>query len=117
MAAAFGILGALWLVLGHTGRGQVFLWIAAIVAALVLLVPPVWRVLFRVWTRIARWLGLALTMTVLFLLYALLITPIGWVRRLRGHPPLDTRWPDARPTAWIAKESASRTVERYERPF
>jgi hypothetical protein len=117
MAGALGLLGALWLVLGHTGRGRVFLLIATGVAALVLLAPPAWLAVFRVWTRIARWLGLALTMTVLVLIYALLVTPIGWWRRLRGHLPLDTRWPHAPESEWIAKQSAPRTIERYERPF
>ena len=117
IAAAFGLVGAVSLLLGHEGRARTLLIAAALIAALALFLLPVWIPIYRVWTWIARRLGLALTWIVLFAVHVLLITPIGLIRRWSGRPPLDTRWPGAQTTAWMPKESAPRSIDRYERPF
>jgi hypothetical protein len=117
IAIAFGVIGSISLLRGHPGSARILLPAGAVVAALALFLLPVWRPVLRVWTWIARGLGLALTWLVLLAVHALLITPIGLARRLAGRPPLDTRWPGRQTTGWAPKESAPRTMDRYERPF
>lgn len=66
-------------------------WALAAAAAFVLvglLVPGVLGPLYRVWMRLGHLLGTVNTKIILFLVWWVIVTPIGLVRRLVGKDPM-----------------------------
>jgi hypothetical protein len=84
VAAGFGVIGVLPLVI----RGQSVRWWAVVIAAAMLLtgliLPQVLRPVFKVWMFVGAILGWINTRVILCLLYYGLIVPIGIARRLTG---------------------------------
>lgn len=88
----------------------------ALLAGLAGLAP---RVLVRpaaLWLRLAHGLGWLSTRLALGLLFFLVITPIGLVRRLGGADPLDRRG-SPRETYWRPYPPRQRDPRYYERLF
>ena len=92
VGAVFALLGAWWLY-----RGK-FAWVApalmCVGAALVLFGLAFPRALVlpnRVWTALASALGYVMTRLILALVFFLIVTPIGVVKRLTGWDPLGRR--------------------------
>ncbi|HMB93369.1 MAG TPA: SxtJ family membrane protein [Rhodothermales bacterium] len=95
-------------------------WLGGIGGALVVLgsmVPVLLRPLYRVWMALAIVLGFVMTRVLLTLVFFLLITPIGLVRRLFGKDPLRQK-PDADATSyWIPKTYDDPSKERLEKYY
>ncbi len=74
--------------------------------------------LYRAWMGVAVVLGFVMTRVVLTLVYALVVTPIGLVRRALGHDSLRQSWP-ALPgsTGWQPHETPDDPRAALERPF
>ena len=80
------------------------------------LAPRVLDPVQRVWMRGATALGYVNTRIILTLLYYLVITPIGLVRRLFSDP-LDRKLHDAKPSNWIRREHAPVDPASYRQQF
>jgi hypothetical protein len=85
-AASGGLLGA--------GAALVVLGAAA---------PRVLRPVFRAWMTLAFALGFVMTRVILTLVFFLLVTPIGVLRRTLGTSPIRTRPDPTAPTYWLPR--------------
>jgi hypothetical protein len=70
----------------------------------------------RGWMRFADVLGRINTRIILGLLYCLVITPVGLVRRWVADP-LDRRMRDGRPSVWVTRPRAPVDPTRYRQQF
>jgi hypothetical protein len=70
----------------------------------------------RGWMRFAEGLGRVNTRIILALLYWLVITPVGIVRRWLADP-LDRRMRDGRPSVWITRPREPVDPARYRQQF
>lgn len=79
------------LVLHVAFRRQGFVTAAIVLLVLTMGVPRVFGPAAVVWLGISRVLGAVMSRVILTLIFALVITPIGAVRRLLGHDALQLR--------------------------
>lgn len=94
---------------------------AGLVWALGTWTPTLLRPLFKAWMMLAVVLGFIMTRVILFLVFALVVTPIGLIMRALGRDPLK-KHPDATlPTYWIPKDRSEwqgiPPAERFKRLF
>ena len=80
------------------------------------LAPQLLAPLERAWMALAHVLGRINTTLMLALLYYLLFTPIGWLRRL-GKDPLDRRMGEAKSSHWVRRDKQQTDAERYRHQF
>lgn len=75
------------------------------------LIAPLWlRPLYIVWMLVALVLGAIVTRIIIALVFYLLITPIGWVRRTFSKNGLPGFRPDSRKdTYWIKRDKEERS--------
>ena len=101
----FGGLAA-WraFVVHDTGRATLALAATAVVVGVIgLLMPAAVRPIFVGWMVLVFPIGWVVTRTLLLLMFALLVTPIAMVFRLRGRDPLYLRPRRDRESYWLAK--------------
>lgn len=101
---------------GHTMPPLVMGTMGAALVAPGLVAPRLLAPIERQWMRFAEALGRLNTRIVLTLLYALVITPVGLIRR-RVHDPLDRRMRDGRASTWVARPRVPVDPARYRRQF
>jgi len=89
----------------------------ALALCAVALISPTWTERFnRGWMAFAAALGYVNSRVVLFLVYYLVVTPLGVILRLTGHDPLSRRAP-RRESYWIPRETPRQPRSGFERPF
>jgi hypothetical protein len=98
--------GVLWavsaaLVVWATGR-----WLAGLL-----------RPLYYAWMMLAVLLGFVMTRVILFLVFALVVTPIGIVMRLLGRDPLKKQSDASLTTYWIPRDTTGPANDRFRRLF
>lgn len=79
------------------------IWLLAIGILLILLamiIPQILSPLRLVWDRIGNTLGMINTTIILFLLYFLIVTPVGFIMRLLGKNSLDLKFDHDNVTYW-----------------
>lgn len=110
-------LGCWWLFRGKAGLlAPSFVAVGALLVLLGLLLP---RALYwpnRGWMALAGVLGWVMTRVVLGLVYFLLVTPIGTVKRLLGWDPLGRRAASSG-SYWREVPDRHRDTRHYERMF
>lgn len=79
--------------------------------------PGLLRPLLRAWMMLAVLLGFVMTRVILFIVFALVVTPIGIIMRLLGKDPLNKRPDASMPTYWIRKEPSEQPADRFRRLF
>jgi hypothetical protein len=120
----FGLsVGGIFLVLAAISAWRGHVWPPAVmgtVGALLflpgLVAPRVLGPVERRWMVFAEALGRFNARIILSVLYYVLITPVGIVRRWRVDP-LDRRLRDGRSTSWIPREPAAVDPARYRQQF
>jgi hypothetical protein len=116
--AGAGIVAAgLALLRHHPGRAAVFAAAGLLPGLLAIVARGTWLAVFRLWMRLAEALGWVMTRVILSVFYLVLLTPVGWFRRLRGRPTLDTAWRDGRTTYWVERDAPEPTIERYSKRY
>ncbi len=70
----------------------------------------------RRWMALAHVLGRINTALLLGLMYYLVFTPVGWLRRLASDP-LDRRMGQAKSSHWVRREGQGTDPDRYRHPF
>jgi Saxitoxin biosynthesis operon protein SxtJ len=127
-SADLNILAALFLVLpGLIGAYKVwwkgaqsgYIWIAVGVGlALCRLVPPLFRLIHRLWLDFSVILGYFVSRILLTIIFFLVIIPTGLIMRLVGKDPMDRKLDPAAATYWQRREpEPDQSIERYERQF
>ena len=83
-----------------------------------LLAPALLRPVYRVWMTLAVVLGFVMTRVLLSVLYVLVITPIGWIRRTASQSPILTKPEPQAESYWIMREASDADdKERLERLY
>lgn len=93
--------------------------IAAIVVHLVnMVVPQVFsRPLAVVWLGLAHAIGAVMSRVMLFLVYALVVTPVGVIRRMLGHDSLRLRAFKSGDESVMVTRNHTFTAADVEKPF
>lgn len=110
-------LGTWWIHRGKFGAaGPAFAGVGGLLVLLGLAVPSVLARPYAGWMALAEGLAFVMTRVILFLVYALVVTPIGVVRRLLGGDPLRRR---AQPVGsyWHPYPERHRDPKHYEKTF
>lgn len=83
-----------------------------------LIAPTLLRLIYRAWMALALVLGFVMTRVLLTLVFALAVTPIGWLRRTFSDSPIRTRPTPDTDSYWIPREPYdSDEKERLERMY
>jgi hypothetical protein len=79
--------------------------------------PTPLKPVYAAWIRTAHFIGKNITRLILILMYYLVITPAGLLKRLFGGAPLPTR-PDREVTSyWVARAEPTQPRDRYIKRF
>jgi hypothetical protein len=100
---------------GHLTAGYVFCAIA-VVGVIGLIVPGAVRWLFIGATIVAFPIGWVVTLVMLAVMFYLILTPVGWVFRLRGRDALQLRLQPERNSYWVTRNDTPEP-ERYLKQF
>ncbi len=117
LAGGFALLGALAWWRGRSSLAAVLLVLALLAALAALLVPTRLGGVQRGWTALGLALSRVTTPIFYSVLYLVVMTPMGWIRRTVGRSPL-ARDPAA-DSYWIARDQLSEEERRrgMERQF
>ena len=112
IALVFGIVGPLlW-----RHALPLWPWIAAVIFWVwALLAPQTLNPVYQVWMRIGLVLGWINTRLILGIIFYLILTPMGIIRRSMGRDPMGREW--KRHVESYSIPSQMRTRESMERPF
>jgi hypothetical protein len=116
VGGAFLVLAAVSAWRGHTIPPRVLGTMGVLLLVPGLVAPRVLGPVERWWMRFAEVLGRINTRIILALLYCLVITPVGIVRRWLGDP-LDRRMHDGKPSVWVARPRGAVDRARYRQQF
>ena len=115
LTAVLAVLAGVAYFLGHPTRAAVCAALGGAVVLAALLAPAIWRIVFRLWMKVAGALGRLLSATALAISFYGVLTPAGLAKRLLGERPLDTAWKDGRASFWHDKPEGTFTVDRYRK--
>ena len=120
----FGILvGGISLILGflllwkQRPAYPYFLGAGGVLLIFGLLLPGVLKPLQKVWMSIAVILGFFMSRIILFILFYLVITPMGLLTRIMGKDILDQKIDKSKKTYWKDIRGIVKTKESYENQY
>ena len=108
VAAGFGVIGLLPLVRGH----QIRIWalvISALFAATALVAPRALKSVYPIWIQLGEALGWVNSRIILGLVYFIILSPIGALRRMLGHDPMQRKFDPGTQTYRISRTKRPRT--------
>jgi hypothetical protein len=111
MAAWFWWRGRSPLVIGIPGG------IGAVLAVLGLAAPGLLVYPNRAWMALAEALSWVSTRVILGLLFYVVLTPLGWWRRMRGADPLARRAPASQTSFWRPYSDRQADTKHYEKMY
>ncbi len=112
-----GVIGAYQLFLKGSRSGYV--WMAVgLVLCLCRLIPPLFRLIYRLWLSFSVVLGYFISRILLTIIFFLVIMPTGLTMRLFGNDPMERKLDPAAPSYWQKKEpQEDNSIARYEKQF
>lgn len=116
LGIVLGLLGALLL----WRNKQIFVYFIAASAGFIasgLLVPSLLRRLHKAWMALSILMGWFMTRVILILLYYLVITPIGLLKRTVTKDSLQRDADGGRGSYWIQREPSENDMKNYENQF
>jgi len=116
----FTVLFAALAVVSYIRGGHAFVWLLSLSAltGLVALISPRWlRPLNRLWMKFAGLLHAIVSPVVLAVLYFLILTPFGFVRRLGGRDTMRRRIDPQIDSYWISREPPGPPPESLRNQF
>ena len=116
VAFVLAALAAWFLYRGRTNAVFVFGGVALALVVIGFLVPPLARRFHVVWMRLAALLGYVNSRILLSLLFYVVFTPFGFVRRLMGRDPLSRRGAK-KESYWTERNRTRQPREQFERLF
>jgi hypothetical protein len=118
VGAVLALLGAWWLYRGKfPGVRPYFVGAGALLVVLGLAFPRALHWPNRAWTALAEALAYVMTRVVLALVYFLVVTPIGVVKRLTGWDPLSRRAPREGGSYWKPYPERQQDTRHYEKMY
>ncbi len=113
----FGLIGAYFLF--WKGKSSGYVWMCVgLGLALLRVVPPVFRLVYRLWISLSVCIGYFVSRLILSIVFFLVITPIGIIMSILGKDPMERKLDKTAASYWQPKtDQAELTVERYERQF
>ena len=116
----FTVLFAALAILSYFREGHAFLWLLPLSAltGLVAIIIPRWlRPLNRLWMKLAALLHAIVSPVVLAVMYFLILTPFGFVRRLAGRDTMRRRFDPRIDSYWISREPPGPPPESLRNQF
>jgi hypothetical protein len=116
VGGVFLFLGCLSWWRGHEVVPRVLWTLGAPLVVLGLVAPTLLAPVERGWMAMAEVVGRFNTRVILSVLFFVVITPVGWVRRWR-QDPLNRRMHDGQPSNWLRREQGPVDPARYRHQF
>ena len=116
----FTVLFAALAVLSYFRGGHAFLWLlplSALIGLVAIIIPRWLRPLNRLWMKLAALLHAIVSPVVLAVLYFLILTPFGFVRRLAGRDTMRRRFDPQIDSYWISREPPGPPPESLRNQF
>src|SRR5689334_10589051 len=114
VGGAFAVLGGVALWRGRQVTATVFFALAALLALLGIVAPRAVPPVRAAWMKGAHAMSRVTTPIILGILYFVILTPIGLVRRLAGKNAMRVRRAES---YWVARDPAAGTAEEMNRQF
>jgi len=112
------ILGGLLLLVAFLATGnRRLLWLSVSFLLVALLKPVIFKPIAWVWFGFSHLLGEVMTTLVLSVVFFLVVTPIGVVRRLTGYDPMRIRPENAQRISAFTVRNHKFVSDDLERPF
>ena len=113
---AFSLLGGM---LWWKGRDNfaIFFIISTALIILGLVCPAVLKPIQKIWMTFAIIIGFVMTRVILFVLFFVIITPIGVLSRLTGKDSLELNFSKKKESYWVRREKTLFSKENYEKQF
>lgn len=90
-----------------SARGGIWLKLGILALLTVMIYPVIWRPLIPIWKGLLRVLEQTLSRAVFFLVFVLVVMPIGYVRRAFGVDPLRLRaWKKGSDSVFTTRDHA-----------
>lgn len=115
VATVFALLGA-WQVYRARPTLAITFGALAVILLLCSAIPPAAMVFHRAWMTLAGVLGYVNSRILLTVIFYLILTPLGLVRRLFGSDLLERR-SGREPSYWRRRTATRQTREGFERAF
>lgn len=113
----FVVLAAWWMYRGKFGAtAHGVMGVGIVLSVLALAFPRALVVPNRLWMALAEALSIVATRVILFVVFFLVITPVGVAKRLIGWDPLGRRAPTAQ-SYWRPYSARQRDRHHYEKMF
>lgn len=110
-------LGAWWIYRSKLGPvGPVCLGIGLFLVVLGVSAPSILRRPRKAWMALAEGLSFVMTRLILLLVFYLVVTPIGWLRRASGNDPLRRRT-KVEGSFWVEYPARQRDPRHFEKMF
>ena len=116
VGGAFLLLAAISAWRGHTIPPRVLGTLGVLLVVPGLIAPRVLGPVEKAWMRFAEVLGRINTRIILTVLYCVVMTPVGLVRRWLADP-LDRKMRDGSSTVWVPRPRVPVDPERYRQQF
>jgi len=118
--SVFTVLFAVLAVLSYFRGGHAYLWLlplSALTGLVVLINPGILRPLNRLWMKLGGLLHAITSPVVLAVIYFLIFTPFGFVRRLMGRDVMRQRFDPSIDSYWILREPPGPPPESLRNQF
>jgi hypothetical protein len=116
VGGVFLLLGCVSWWRGHEVAPRVMWTLGAPLVVLGAVAPSLLGPVERAWMAMAEVLGRINTRIILTVLYFVVVTPLGWVRR-RSADPLDRGMGDGNPSNWVVRPRGPVDPARYRQQF
>lgn len=92
-----------------------FLAAAFIIPGLIL--PSVLKPVYKAWMALSVVMGFIMTRVIMFMIFYLIVTPIGLIASITGKKFLDMKIDQGAKSYWIVREKTQKVKSDYERQF
>jgi hypothetical protein len=116
MGVIFTIIG-LYLLWKKNNYFEYSFFLSAAFFILGLVLPSVLKYVYKAWMSLAVVMGFIMTRVIMFIIFFLIVTPIGLIASITGKKFLDMKIDQSAKSYWIARESAQKVKSDYERQF
>jgi hypothetical protein len=117
VGGVFALLGGWWLYSGKFGPiASGFVALGVVLILLAVTYPRALVLPNRAWMALAHVLGFIMTRVILAIVFYLLVTPIGFFKRLRGWDPLRLRATPSQ-SYWKSYAARQRDPRHYEKMY
>jgi hypothetical protein len=117
VGAVFTLLGGWWIYRGKlTNVAQVFLPLGSTLILLGLVFPRALIYPNKAWMKLAEVLSFVMTRLILGVVFFVIVTPIGVIKRLFGWDPLSRRGQRSA-SYWVPYSERQRDLRHYEKMY